>query len=75
MIAGTPGWGTDPQSGHGSWCDQLVSHATRCGANRSATFLNATVYTSYATSRGMTQLLVASQSLARPKGLVLANLV
>jgi hypothetical protein len=39
------------------------------------TFSNATVYTSRATSRGVTQLLVAPRSLARPKELVLSNIV
>jgi hypothetical protein len=38
-------------------------------------FSNATVYTSRATSCGVTQLLVAPRSLARPKVLVLANIV
>jgi hypothetical protein len=39
------------------------------------TLSNATVYTSRATSRDVTQLLVAPRSLARSKGLVFANLV
>jgi hypothetical protein len=38
------------------------------------TFSNATVYTSRAMSYGVTQLSVAPRSLARPKGLVLANI-
>jgi hypothetical protein len=58
---------------------RFVSHATPCGATRSAmsamTFSNATVYTSRATSCGVTQLLVAPRSLARSKRLVLANIV
>jgi hypothetical protein len=56
----------------------VASHATPCGATRSAmsamTFSNATVYTSRATSYGVTQLSVAPRSLARPKWLVLANI-
>jgi hypothetical protein len=66
------------QSRHGPWRDSFVSHATPCDATRSAmsamTFSNATVYTSRATSYGVTQLSVAPRSLARPKGLVLANI-
>jgi hypothetical protein len=50
-----------------------------CGATRSAmsvmTFSNITVYTRRATSCGVTRLLVAPQSLARPKELVLGNIV
>jgi hypothetical protein len=38
------------------------------------TFSNATVYTSRATSCRVTQLLVAPRSLARPKGIILANI-
>jgi hypothetical protein len=67
MIAGT-------QLGNRS----LASHAT-LQRDRSAmsamTFSNVTVYTSRATSRDVTQLLVAPRSIARPKGLVLANIV
>jgi hypothetical protein len=72
MIAGTPNWEPMPDS-------QFVSHATPCGATRSAmsamTFSNTTMYTSRAMSCGVTQLLVALRSLERPKELVLANIV
>jgi hypothetical protein len=40
-----------------------------------ATFSNATVDISCATSRGVTQVLVAPRGLARPKGLLLGILV
>jgi hypothetical protein len=79
MIAGSPCEPMPGQSRHGPWRDSLVSHATPRGATRSAmsviTFSNTTVYTSRATSCGLTQLLVAPWSLARPKGLVIANIV
>jgi hypothetical protein len=46
---------------------RFMSHATPCGVTRSTmshtTFSNASVYTSRATSCGVTQLLVAPQSL------------
>jgi hypothetical protein len=44
-------------------------------ATSDATFSNATVYISHATSCGVTQLLVAPRGLARPKALHLGNLV
>jgi hypothetical protein len=44
-------------------------------ATSDATFSNATVYISDATSCGVTQLLVAPRGLARPKGIHLGNLV
>jgi hypothetical protein len=48
---------------------------SRHGSLSAMTFSNATVYTSHATSCGVTQLLVVPRSLARPKGLLLANIV
>jgi hypothetical protein len=51
----------------------------QCGvttfATSHATFFNATVNISRATSCGVTQLLVAPRGLARPKGLLLGILV
>jgi hypothetical protein len=63
LITGTPSLKpvANP-SRHG-----FMSHATPCGTTRSAmshtTFSNTAVYTSRATSCGVTQLLVAPQSL------------
>jgi hypothetical protein len=73
MIDGTPNLNmVVNESGHVVWCDSYVSHATPSGATRSAmsatTFSNATVHISRATLCGVTQLLVASQNLAQPKG-------
>jgi hypothetical protein len=66
MIAGSVVW-LVRESRHAVWRDRIC--------HVSYDFSNATVYTSRATSRGVTQLLVAPRSLARPKGLVLANIV
>jgi hypothetical protein len=56
-----------------------MSRATQCGvtpsATSDATFSNTTVDISRATSCGVTQVLVAPQGLAGPKGLLLGILV
>jgi hypothetical protein len=56
-----------------------MSRTTQCGvtpfATSDATFSNAIVDISHATSCGVTQVLVAPQGLARPKGLLIGILV
>jgi hypothetical protein len=80
MRLGTPGPSRGPiQSRHGAWRDSRTNRATKCGvtpsATSDATFSNATVDISRATSCGVTQILVAPRGLARPKGLLLGILV
>jgi hypothetical protein len=73
MRSGTPSLGdVSIRSRHGTWRDSRTSHDTQCGVTPSvtsdATFFNATVDISCATSCNVTQLLVAPRGLARPKG-------
>jgi invasion protein IalB len=80
MRLGTPSATTGQiRSRHGAWRDSRTSRATQCGmttsATSDATFSNAIVDISRATSCGVTQVLVAPRGLARPKGLLLAILV
>jgi hypothetical protein len=75
MRLGTPIPTTVPiRSRHEPWRDSRKSHATLCGvtpsATSDATFSNATVDISRATSCGVTQVLVAPRGLAWPKGLL-----
>jgi hypothetical protein len=57
------------RSRHGAWRDSRTSDVTQCGVTPSvtsdATFSNATVDISRATSCGVTQVLVAPRVLAR----------
>jgi hypothetical protein len=81
MRHGTPRHVTDPVTSRcvAYWRDSFVSHAKLCGATMpatsAATFPNVTVYISRVTSCDVTQLLVVPRSLARPKVLLLGNLV
>jgi hypothetical protein len=65
MRSGTPSLGSEwNRSRHGAWRDSSTSRATQRGvtpsATSDATFSNATVYISRATSCGVTQVLVAT---------------
>jgi hypothetical protein len=80
MRPGTPSISRGPiRSHHGAWRDSRTSCATHYGVTQSATsdatFSNAIVDISRATSCGVTQILVTPWGLARPKGLLLAILV
>jgi hypothetical protein len=58
-----------------SWNSEFETGSAIRSALSPVTFSNATVDTSRITSCGVTQLLVAPRSLARPKVLVLGNIV
>jgi hypothetical protein len=59
-----------------SFLSEQISTSHQPPAKRTGcmTFSNATVYTSRVTSYDVTQLSVAPRSMARPKGLVVANI-
>jgi hypothetical protein len=73
MRLGTPSPSRGPiRSRHGAWRNSRTSRATQCdvtpSATSDATFSNATVDISRATSCGVTQVLVTSRGLADQKG-------
>jgi hypothetical protein len=78
MRPGTPVQTPEPiRSHHAPWRDSRTSRTAQRGVTPSAdaTFSNATVDNSRATSRGVTEVLVAPRGLARQKGLLLGILV
>jgi hypothetical protein len=79
MRPETPSSNTWTDLCHAPWRDSRTSRAAQRGVTPSAISYaissNTTVDISRATSRGVTEVLVAPRGLARPKGLLLGILV